>query len=115
MIAKCHLVLLLSFVQVTINHLKNSVFRINLSIVVLLIDLDFFLELFCLRNSHDLSPMCEDLHSVEVCHLLLLVHRILQVVTPDLHLLLLLVQVLNTFVLITDLDERALLICCGRL
>jgi hypothetical protein len=50
-----------------------------------------------------------------VCHLLLLVHRILQVVTPDLHLLLLLVQVLNTFVLITDLDERALLICCGRL
>jgi hypothetical protein len=59
--------------------------------------------------------MCEDFHSVEVCHLLFLVHRVLQVVTPDLHLLLLLVQVLNTFVLITDLDERALLICCRRL
>jgi hypothetical protein len=40
-----HLVLLLSFVKVSIQHLQNSVLGVNLSVMVLLVDLDLFFEL----------------------------------------------------------------------
>ena len=86
-----HLVLLLRLVQVTVNHLQDRVLRVNLSVVVLLVDLHLFFELFGLGNSHDLTPVGKNLHAVEMRHLLLLVHRVLQVIAPDLHLLLLLV------------------------
>jgi hypothetical protein len=46
-----------------------------------------------------------------VCHLLLLVHGIFKVVTSQFHLLLLLIQVFDALVLVTDLDKCALLIC----
>ena len=39
-IPQSHLVLLLSLVQITIQHLKDSILRINLSIMVLLEDLN---------------------------------------------------------------------------
>ena len=79
--------------------------------MVLLIDLDLLLQLLCFGHSHDLSPVSEDLHAVEVSHLLFLVHCILEVVPPDLHLLLLLVQVFDTLILMSDLDEGTLLVC----
>jgi hypothetical protein len=56
-IAKCHLMLLLSLVEVTIDHLKNSVLRIDLSVVVLLVDLHLLLQLLGLGHSHDLTPV----------------------------------------------------------
>jgi hypothetical protein len=52
----------------------------------------------------------ENLHPVEVRHLLLLVHGVLEVVSPHLHLLLLLVEVLDALVLVADLDKRTLLV-----
>jgi hypothetical protein len=42
MIPKGHLVLLLSFIQISIKHLHDSIFSVNLSIVILLINLNFF-------------------------------------------------------------------------
>ena len=109
-VAKGHLVLLLGLVEIAIDHLKNGILGIDLSVVILLIDLHLLLELLGLCDSHDLTPVSEDLHSVEVRHLLLLVHGILEVVPPHLHLLLLLVQVLDALVLMPDLDEGTLLI-----
>jgi hypothetical protein len=53
-----HLMLFFRLIEIAINHLKDGILGINLSIVILLVDLHFFLELFCLGNSHDLSPMC---------------------------------------------------------
>ena len=41
-VAESHLVLLLGFIEVTVQHLKNSVFGVNLSVVVLLEDLNVF-------------------------------------------------------------------------
>lgn len=102
--------LLLSLVEVTIDHLQDGVLGIDLSIVILLIDLHFLLELLSLGDSHDLSPVSKNLHPIEVRHLLLLVHGVLEVVSPHLHLLLLLVEVLDTLVLVADLDKRTLLV-----
>jgi hypothetical protein len=107
--------LLLRLVQVPVDHLENGVLGVDLSVVVLLIDLHLLLELLGLGDSHDLSPVREDLHTIEVSHLLLLVHRVLQVVTTHLHLLLLLVKVLQTLVLVTNLDKGTLLVCGRRL
>lgn len=107
--------LLLCLIEVAINHLKDGVLGINLSIVILLVDLDLLFELFSFGDSHDFTPVSKNLHPVEVCHLLLLVHRIFQISTPDLHLLLLLGKVFDALVLVADLDESALLIGCRGL
>ena len=44
MIAKSHLVLLLSLVEVTVEHLQDGIFGINFSVVVLLVDLNLLLQ-----------------------------------------------------------------------
>jgi len=77
-----HLVLLLGLVEVAVDHLKDCILRIDLSVVVLLVNLHLLLQLFCLGNTHDLTPVCENLHAVEMGHLLLLVHGVFQVVSP---------------------------------
>ena len=43
MISECHLVLLFCFIQITIIHLNHGFFGIDLTIVVLLVDLNIFL------------------------------------------------------------------------
>ena len=106
--------LFFGFVEVTIDHLEDGVLGVNLSVVVLLIDLHFLLELLGLGDPHNLSPVSKNLHPVEMRHFLLLVHGVLEVVPPHLHLLLLLVQVLDALVLVPDLDESALLVGRGR-
>ena len=42
-IPQSHLVLLFSFVEITIKHLQNGIFRVNLTVVILLENLDLFL------------------------------------------------------------------------
>ena len=42
-VAECHLVLFLCFIEVAINHLQDGVLRIDLSIVILLVDLHLLL------------------------------------------------------------------------
>jgi hypothetical protein len=111
-ISQSHLVLLLGLIQVSINHLQDGILGVHLSVMVLLVNLHLLLELLCLRYTHNLSPMSQNLHAVEVCHLLLFIHSILEIVSSQFHLLLLLIQVLDTSVLVPDLDECALLVCC---
>ena len=72
MVSESHLILLLSLIQVSIKHLKNSIFGIDLTIVILLINLNIFFELLSLSKTKHLSPMSKDLHSVKLMHLLLL-------------------------------------------
>lgn len=81
-VTQSHLVLFLCLVQVAIDHLQNSVFSVHLTVMVLLVNLHLLLQLFCLCHTHDLTPVGKDLHSVEVCHFLLFIHSILEVVTP---------------------------------
>jgi hypothetical protein len=110
MVPQGHLMLLLGLIEVTVDHLKDGVFCINFSIMVLLVDLNLFFELLCLCYTHNLTPMREDLHSIKVGHLLLLVHGILEIITSQLHLLLLYVKILDAPVLMSDFDESTLLI-----
>jgi|688.fasta_scaffold1290095_2 hypothetical protein len=42
MVSQSHLVLFLSFVEVTVKHLKDSIFSIDLTIMILLKDLYVF-------------------------------------------------------------------------
>ena len=99
MVSECHLKLLLSFVEISIQHLENSIFGVDFSIVILLEDLDFLLQLLCLGKSKQLSPMCKNFHSIEMCHLLLLDHLILKSFLSHLDSLLLFVSIflLNIF------------------
>ena len=48
MVSKGHLILFLGFVEVTIKHLKDSILGIDLTIVVLLVDLNLLFQGFCL-------------------------------------------------------------------
>ena len=57
MVAERHLVLFLSFIQVTIKHLKDSILGIDFSVVVLLVDLDDLLQLLCFGQTQHLTPM----------------------------------------------------------
>jgi len=111
-VSQCHLVLLLCLVEIAINHLQNCILSIDLSVMVLLVDLHFFFELFGLGHSHDFPPMSQDLHPVEVSHLLFLEHCIFKVIPPHLHLCLLLIEIFDGLVLMPDLDESPFLVSC---
>ena len=103
-VSQGHLVLLLSFIQITIQHLQDGVLGINFSIVVLLEDLNVFLKLLGLGQTQHLTPVSKNLHSVEVGHLLLLNHLTLQVFTTHVHQLGFFDQVLHLLVLVTNAD-----------
>ena len=107
MISKSHLVLLFSLIEVTVKHLKDSVLGINLSVVVLLVDLNLLLESFSFGETEPLTPLRQDLHPVQVRQSLLFDHLCLQVVSPETHHLLFLFKVLIGLLLITDTDHLA--------
>ncbi len=79
--------------------------------MVLLVYLNFFLQLLGLSHSHDLPPMGEDFHAVEVSHFLLFIHGILENVSAHLHLLLFLIQVFHRLVLMSNPDHCSLGFC----
>jgi len=95
MVPKSHLILLLRLIKISIKHLQDSIFSIDLSVMVLLINLNFFLQLLSLSQSQQLSPMRKNLHSVEVSHLLLIDHILLESLLPHLESFLLLLKILN--------------------
>ena len=66
MISQGHLVLLFSFVQITIKHLKNGVLGIDLSVVILLVNLNLLLKRFSFRETEPFTPLSKDFHSVQV-------------------------------------------------
>ena len=115
MVPQSHLELLLCLVQVSVQHLQNGVLRVHLSVVVLLVNLNFLFQLLRLRHSHYLPPMRQDLHPVKVSHFLLFKHLILEIISAHLHQLLLLVQVVHRLVLMSDLNNCSFLISRTRL
>ena len=73
--------------------------------MVLLVDLDLFLQLLGFGETQHLSPVGEDFHPVEVGHLLFLDHLCFQVVSPHLHELTLLVKVIHRPIRVPDSDQ----------
>ena len=73
--------MLFGLVEVTIEHLKNGVLCIDLTIVVLLVDLNLLLESFCFGETEPFAPLSQDLHAVEVAKTLLLDHLRLEVLS----------------------------------
>lgn len=113
MIAQGHLVLFLGFVQVTIEHLQDGIFGIDLSIVVLLVNLNDLLELFSFGQAQHLSPMVENLHAIQVRQLLLLDHLRLEVVPPYFHHLLFFVHVFGLNVCHANSNHRQTFVLFG--
>lgn len=56
MVTKGHLILLFGFVKVTVKHLEDGIFGVDLSVVVLLVDLNLLLEGFSLGQSEGFTP-----------------------------------------------------------
>lgn len=83
-VAEGHLVLLLGFVEVAIQHLQDGVFGIDFAVVVLLVNLDVLLQLLGLGKAQHFAVPVEDLHPVQMRHPHLFLHHGLQVVATDL-------------------------------
>ena len=114
MVSQGHLVLFLGFIQVTIVHLHHSFFSINLSVVILLVDLDVFLKLLSLCETQDLSPVSEDLHSVKMSHLLFLLHLGLEMLPLHLHSLHFILNITKSSCLVLNLDCVPLVFISGH-
>ena len=109
-VAESHLELLLRFVEVSVEHLQDGVLSVDLSVVVLLVDLDLLFQLLGFSEPQQFSPMCENLHPVEVSHFLFLNHLDLEVIFPLLEQLLLLLKILDGLVNVLDSDHHTLLL-----
>ena len=57
MVSESHLILLFSLIEVTIEHLQNSVLGVDLSVVILLINLNLLLERFGFGQTKPLTPL----------------------------------------------------------
>lgn len=77
--------------------------------MVLLVDLNLLFQLLSLGQSEQLSPMGEDLHSVEMGHFLLLYHLFFELLLPLLEDLLLFLDVIEAFIDVLDSDHDSLL------
>lgn len=56
-ISEGHLVLFVGFIEIFVQHLKVSFLGVELTGVILGIDLDLVAELFGLGDTHDVSPI----------------------------------------------------------
>jgi len=90
--------------------LQDGILCVDVSVVVLLVNLNLLFELFGLGKSKHLAPVVEDLHPIEVRHLLLLDHLRLQVLASGLHTLGLFVKIIHRFVLMTDANHATLVL-----
>lgn len=106
-VPKSHLVLLLGLIEVTIKHLKNGILRIDLTVVILLVDLNLLLERFSFGQTQPLTPLGQNFHSIQVRQALLLNHLSLEVVSTLAHELLLLLQVSKGLLRVSDSDHLA--------
>ena len=114
-VPQSHLVLLLGLVEVTIKHLKYGVLGVDLTIVVLLIDLNLLLERFSFGEAKPFTPLSQDLHTVQVTKALLLDHLSLEVVSALPHENLLLVEVFERLLCRADTNHLATCLLAGDL
>ena len=106
-VSESHLVLLLGLIEISIKHLQDSVLGIDLTIVVLLEDLNLLLERFSFREAEPLTPLGQNLHAIEMAEALLLNHLRPQIVSPLAHELLLPFKVLVGLLLVADANHLA--------
>jgi hypothetical protein len=57
MVADGDLILVVGLVQIFIEHLDEGFFGVELSLIVLRVDVDLVAEFFCFGDPHDLSPV----------------------------------------------------------
>ena len=82
--------------------------------MILLVDLDVFLKLLSLCETQDLSPVSEDLHSVEMSHLLFLLHLGLEMLPLHLHSLHFILNITKSSCLVLNLDGVPLVFISGH-
>ena len=70
-VPECDLVLVIGLIEIFVKHLNKGLFGIQLSLIVLRVDIDFISEFFCLCDSHNFSPVSEQLFLVKVHYLVL--------------------------------------------
>lgn len=58
-VSNCNLVLVFGLVEVFIEHLNEGLLRVELSLVILRVDVYLVLELFGLGDSHDFPPISQ--------------------------------------------------------
>ena len=107
MVSESHLVLLLGLIEVTIEHLKNGILCIDLSIMILLVDLNLLLECLGLGQTEPLTPLSQDFHPIQVRQALFFNHLSLEVVSTLAHELLLLLEVGKGLLRVSDSDHLA--------
>jgi len=100
-----HLVLFFGLIEVTIKHLQDGILGIDLSIVVLLVNLNLLLQRFSFGETQPLAPLSQNLHPIQVGQALLLNHLRLQVVPPQAHHLLLFFEIFVSLLLVADSDH----------
>lgn len=70
-VADGDLVLVVGLIQVFIKHLNESLLGIQLSLVVLGVDVDLVAKIFRLGNTHDLAPVGQQFFLVKVDYFVL--------------------------------------------
>ena len=107
MVSERHLVLLLSLIKISIKHLQDCILSVDLTIVVLLEDLNLLFERFSFRETEPLSPLSQNLHAIEMTEPLLFDHLSPEIVSSLAHELLLPLKVLVGLLLVADADHLA--------
>ena len=107
MVSKCHLVLLLSLIEITIKHLQDSILGVDLTIVVLLEYLNLLFERFSFGETEPLAPLSQNLHAIKMTEALLFNHLRPEIVSSLAHELLLPLKVLVGLLLVADADHLA--------
>lgn len=57
MVADCDLVLVVGLVQIFVEHLDESLLGVELSLIVLRVDVDLVAQFLRLGDTHDLAPV----------------------------------------------------------
>lgn len=70
-VANCDLILVVSLIQIFIEHLYEGLLGVELSLIVLGVDVDLVAQFFCLGDTHDLAPVGQQFFLVKVDYLVL--------------------------------------------
>ena len=70
-VSNCNLVLVVGLVEVLIKHLNEGLLGVQLSLVVLGVNVDFVAELLCFGDTHYFTPVGQQFFLVETDNLVL--------------------------------------------
>ena len=64
-VSNCNLVLVVGLVEVLVQHLNEGLLGVQLSLVVLGVNVNFVAELLCFGNTHDFTPVGQQFFLIE--------------------------------------------------